>query len=1078
MLDLKNKQHKMASQLSEKNKAQFLEKYSALNEQQRQAVDTIEGPVMVIAGPGTGKTQILSARIAHILMQADVGPENILCLTFTDAGVLAMRKRLYSFMGSEAYKINLHTFHSFCNKVIQENMEYFNKGELDAISDLEKIDTIKEIIDELKKDNPLKRYKGDVYYDLKNLEKLFSAIKREGWEMEWLKQEIIRYRDETIMEEFHHKVKVKKGIYELTNDGKKEQTKQNNLLAAIDCFDAYQKKLAQKKLYDFDDMITWVVKLFQEENDILLNYQEQYQYILVDEYQDTSGAQNKIVELLISYWQDESPNVFVVGDDDQSIYRFQGANLKNMMNIAHTYEADIKHIVLTQNYRSVQPILDGAKGLIERNNQRLIHQFPHLNKDFFAANKQLKDLNIAPQINAFQNSFCESVYVAKKIQELIEGGAHPGKIAVLYRKHDQGTTLIHFFEKINIPYYVKKSINLVQDVFVGKILTLMRYFAAEADIPFSGEQYLFEILHYQFYTIPAFSIAKIVNDINASRAKTEEDKTLRGFLMVLKEKNKNLLFANNEEEAELLRVANMLEKMHQELHNRSFQHWFELLLNEAGVLQSAMLQPNKHDCLAKINCLFNVIKDATQRNPDLHLLQFLQTIDLMVDNDIGIPYIQSIGSEEGVSLLTAHGSKGLEFEHVFVIGVESNEWESKRNTNKGFVIPHTILDQDSDADVLEELRRLFFVAVTRAEKYLYLSFAKHADTGKPQESALFLNEFKDALTLDINNISISEDDKTEFAALRAGLIVRPILKNDVEAATEKDFVNKQLAKFVMNVSSLNSYLTCPLQFYYGSLIKVPMAKSEAASFGTTVHDALETYIATMMQQDKNYPSKEFLLQSFKKSLYKNRAVFTTLQLERYKEHGDIILSKYYDKNFANKSAGDFYTTETQLTNIVIEGVPVKGFIDKIQYWGNDIVITDYKTGDYKKGKDRGDFNLPSSPKKPDGGNYWRQAVFYQLLVKNNPLKNWNLSHIEFDYVESYNSEKPDKVVMSITAEDETIVKEQIKNVWERIQAHDFYTGCGKKDCNWCNFVKTNNINSSAIEELIEPETQDNDTKAE
>ncbi len=171
----------------------FREEYQQLNEEQKKAVDTIEGPVMVIAGPGTGKTQILAARIGKILLDTDAIPQNILCLTYTDAGAIAMRKRLLQFIGPDAYKVNIYTFHGFCNEVIQQNLSLFEKPALNPVSDLEKVQLYKTLIDNLPKNNPLKRYRGDVYYEIKNLQKLFSAMKREGWTPAYLIERIDVY---------------------------------------------------------------------------------------------------------------------------------------------------------------------------------------------------------------------------------------------------------------------------------------------------------------------------------------------------------------------------------------------------------------------------------------------------------------------------------------------------------------------------------------------------------------------------------------------------------------------------------------------------------------------------------------------------------------------------------------------------------------------------------------------------------------------------------------------------------------------------------------------------------------------
>ncbi|HXB93406.1 MAG TPA: ATP-dependent helicase, partial [Puia sp.] len=344
----------------------FWEEYQRLNDQQRLAVDTIEGPVMVIAGPGTGKTQILAARIGKILLETDVSPRNILCLTYTDAGTIAMRRRLLSFIGPDAYKVHIHTFHSFCNEIIQENLPLFEKTSLDPISELERIQLFKTLIERFPKNHPLKRYRGDVYFEMGNLKNLFSAMKREGWTPGFIHEKIDQYlADLPYREEYIAKRATrdfKKGDIRIDKI-EEEKDRMAKLRAAVDEFIPYQELMRRSNRYDFDDMINWVIRVFEENKGLLSDYQERYQYILVDEYQDTSGTQNRLVNLLICYW--DQPNVFVVGDDDQSIYRFQGANVENMLEFARRYEKDLLKVVLTYNYRSTQPILDIARTLID-----------------------------------------------------------------------------------------------------------------------------------------------------------------------------------------------------------------------------------------------------------------------------------------------------------------------------------------------------------------------------------------------------------------------------------------------------------------------------------------------------------------------------------------------------------------------------------------------------------------------------------------------------------------------------------------------------------------------------------------
>src|SRR3954463_697609 len=222
----------------------FKEIYNNLNEQQKLAVDTIEGPVMVIAGPGTGKTQILAARIGRILLDTDASPSNILCLTYTDAGVIAMRRRLREFIGPDAYKVNIYTFHAFCNDVIQENLSLFEKNSLDPVSDLERIEMFRQLIDAFPKNHPLKRYRGDVYYEIKNLGSLFSAMKREGWKPAFINQKIDDYlndlpnREEFIYKRAYRNFKAGDLKIDRLNDEKERMEK---LRAAVNEFENFQQ---------------------------------------------------------------------------------------------------------------------------------------------------------------------------------------------------------------------------------------------------------------------------------------------------------------------------------------------------------------------------------------------------------------------------------------------------------------------------------------------------------------------------------------------------------------------------------------------------------------------------------------------------------------------------------------------------------------------------------------------------------------------------------------------------------------------------------------------------------------------
>jgi len=240
------------------------------------------------------------------------------------------------------------------------------------------------------------------------------------------------------------------------------------LRAAVNEFDTFQQLMRSHNRYDFDDMIIWVLKAFTENENLLRRYQEQYLYLLVDEYQDTSGTQNKLVELLISYW--DKPNVFVVGDDDQSIYRFQGANIENMLLFANSYAKDLLTVVLTNNYRSTQPVLNAAKIIIDKNEERLVKQIDGLSKELTAANIAINQLTHHPVIKEYETQKQEMAGIVLEAEKLIQQGIPAGSIAVIYKENKYGEELSQFFKLKNIPVYSKRSINIFDIPLAQKLL--------------------------------------------------------------------------------------------------------------------------------------------------------------------------------------------------------------------------------------------------------------------------------------------------------------------------------------------------------------------------------------------------------------------------------------------------------------------------------------------------------------------------------------------------------------------------------------------------------------------------------
>jgi DNA helicase-2/ATP-dependent DNA helicase PcrA len=1029
--------------------------YQNLNEEQRKAVDTIEGPVMVIAGPGTGKTQILACRIGKILLETDAAPENILCLTYTDAGGVAMRKRLVQFIGPEAYKVNIFTFHSFCNEVIQQNLHLFEKNILDPISELETIQLFKELIDTLPKNNPLKRYRGDVYYEAKPMRDLFSTMKKEGWSAAYVLESINNYIESlNDKEEFKYQKKYGdkqkgdwKAIYYDTLD------RMEKLGAAVKEFDRFNQKMRDWNRYDFDDMINWVIKAFSEIPNLLASYQEKYQYILVDEYQDTSGTQNKIVELLINYW--DQPNIFVVGDDDQSIFRFQGANVENMLQISNLYKKDLLTVVLTRNYRSTQPILDMSKTLIEHNKDRLVNQIDGLTKELIASNPAKTSVQFEPQLIEYLNPRQEMIGIVKQVEQLLNQGVQPGRIGIIFKENKYGEGISRFFNLLQIPVYSKRHINAFELPLVQKLIHVLRYLATEHYIPFSGDEILFKILHYDWFNIEPIEIAKLSIEVSERRFKSQKI-SMRQLLMEKTSASNGSLFPISNNVA-LKSASEAIEKLIAAVPNHTLQTLLELIIMEARVVNCLLNKADKHWQLQVLTAFFDFVKEETHRKPTMQLADLVALIDLMEKEGIALPIVQTSGTEKGVNLMTAHGSKGLEFEYVFVAGINAKLWEQKQVSNKNYKMPDTLFSSSTSNKDDQEIRRLFYVALTRAETHLYLSYHKLNGEAKEMERSVFIEEIRTKHELVEIKKTIEPEDLNRFAVLHLGEGAKPELEQ-----LEDALIAPILDKFVMNVTALNSYLACPVSFYYNNFIRVPSAKNEAMEFGSAIHGSLQ-FLFQYMKEDEpnhNFPSKEQLFENFDLYMKRNRELFTQEQFARRLEYGHEVLSNYYNDKLYQKN--HIILLEHNVKNVVIRNVPLKGKLDKIEFNGNSVRVVDYKTGNPENAKSK---FYPPNDKYPNGGDYWRQAVFYKILMDNYPGKNYRTDEVVFDFVEPDNKKKYTMHSVKIGDSDIATVSQQIEETWNNIQNRNFYVGCGEEKCHWCNFVKTNEL----AKELHEPE---------
>ncbi|HMQ62898.1 MAG TPA: ATP-dependent DNA helicase [Flavilitoribacter sp.] len=1027
----------------------FLRELRRLNAAQLEAVDQIEGPVLVLAGPGTGKTHLLSARIGRILMETDAQAQNILCLTFTDAGVQAMRKRLLELIGPEARRVHIYTFHSFCNRVIQDNLEYFGRRDLEPLTELEQVDILRRMIDHLSFDHPLKQGRSDAYFYDRHLADLFQRMKSENWTAGFVRERIQAYLDDLPnRREFVYQVNrgaVKKGdLKQAQLDKARENMEKIGSGAAL--FPEYQRALHDLRRYDYDDMILWVLDAFRKNEALLRNYQEQYLYLLVDEYQDTNGAQNEILRNLAGYW--ESPNIFIVGDDDQSIYEFQGARLKNLTDFYELHRQAVRVVMLSNNYRSSQAILDVSSALIRFNEKRIVNRLGDtpMDKELVSSHPEARKSRAVPVIAVYAERQQEQADIASKIQALIESGETPGEIAVIFAKHRQGAAIAMLLGKMGIPYFAKRHNNALDLPMIRNFRLLLEYIHLESTQPGQGEHLLFKLLHAAFFRLPARDLALL-----GMRISTDPTGERPAWRMALQHAAKLKDLAPN-----LAGVGALLEELIADTANLPLPELIEKAANRSGLLAFILAEPDNGRRLAAFKAFFDFALAEAYKNPRTDLRRFLELLERMDANRIGLDFQQE-ADNEGVQLLTAHSAKGLEFRHVFVIDCTADQWEPGGSAGAyRFSFPDT-LTFSGEEDALEARRRLFYVAMTRAKTRLQLSYSLADNGGKPLQPAVFIHEIQQAGLIEETPVSVPAEQVREAA--------RILLSTGEMIAVEspgREQIARLLEGFTLSISALNRYLNCPLGFYYEQILRVPVFQSEAASYGIAVHYALQRFFERMVAGRTGIfsPASE-LVALFQQDMERQKALFSRQGFARRMEMGAQYLAQYYRQKYGEW--GKKVRLELHIRNTEMDGVPITGTLDKLEALdARSWRLVDYKTGSLDESKLR-----KPGGKLPHGGSYWRQLVFYKLLYESFDRSGKTIASACIDYLE------PDRQGRFLSREvvfepgDLHIVRDLVKETYRKIMDQEFYEGCGKPSCPWCNFVRLNQPSDSYRDEGVE-----------
>ncbi|MDX2195750.1 MAG: ATP-dependent DNA helicase [Cytophagales bacterium] len=1061
----------------------FAEAVADCNIHQQAAIRSIDGPVMVLAGPGTGKTQILALRIANILIETDIAPQNILCLTYTDAGRIAMRERLIKFIGTAAYDVEIHTFHSFSNKVIQENNYYFaNNYNTQPASDLDITEIIIEIIEKLTIDDPLKKYTGDIYSSMTSLKSLFSDIKTENYHPHTLLTQCDKYLAELPnFKAFHYAPNYhKKDEHGMRLGGRPNQ---NNILketeriiklkSAILKYNEYQELLKKYNRYDFNDMLRNVINAFENHEQLLSRYQQQYQYILADEFQDTNGAQSHLLYLLAKHWHD-NPDLFVVGDDDQCIYSFQGAENTRMVAFVEQYLKHLKCIVLTQNYRSVQPILDAASAVIVHDtDDRLIH-----NKDLkelfkkhnFEINKTLA-ANVlkthdepTPTFIEYLNQWHETAHILEQIQEAKRQGTNLSTIAVIYHNHADAHALMTLCDMHQLPYNSRMKTDILEHNLIKKIILLLKYIDAETKLQ-KHDDILFELMFFEVFGIPTQEILLMAR--YAAEHKIQLREVMNNHILHLK--------IGLTCSGKIQKFINTSERLTSKKMNTTVEVLFEEMLQQTGIYAYALLPQYIAEWVPILTVFFDFIKSEAKRNPRYTVTKLLDTLDKMQTHGIMIPFEKILQTPHGLHFITAHSAKGLEFDTVYMIRCNAATWEDKQNRANSFNlfpiyhahITDEILDTNKDNqkdNKIAENRRLFYVAMTRAKQKLNISWLQQKTGESTSKNTLQRSKYvTEALTTKAPVHTIAMPDDKVLAVAASQLTT---YKPTVEQLNSL-YIKNILKDYKLSVTNMSKYLKCPLKFYYEAIIKVPSAKNAGTAFGRAVHLTLEKYFVQMLKDKNNeFGNTASFIALFDQAMHQEHEGFNEKEYYRYSEYGHLILPEYLAARRENWNKNVY--TEYRIHQTEYHGVPITGVIDKIELLSNNTVnVVDYKTGksdhDHLKKKfqrPKPDASIDSDHQDIHGGDYYRQLVFYKILIDEDKKLNRKMVHGEMDFIEKNKDGNIVKHGMEITKEDIDIVTAQILETYKNIMEMNFYTGCGKEDCTWCNFVKDNGIDIS------------------
>lgn len=906
--------------------------YKGLNPEQKRAVDTIEGPVMVVAGPGTGKTQVLALRIAHILQTTDTPPSGILCLTFTRAGVSAMRERLVRYIGTRASEVRITTFHSYATSLVEKNFALLDFEDVPKLLDDQgTIVLIDELLERTTWEYLRPRGNGVKYFS--DLRSLISLLKRERLTAERflseVERDIIRIEEnpESISSRGATKGQLKKEALKSIEGLKR--TKE-----VVTFYNHYEFLKRDRGLMDYDDVLEYAVTLVEFSDDIRAEIRENALYVHVDEHQDSSGVQNSFLEAV---WKEtEQPNIFVVGDDRQLIYGFGGASLTYFEQFKTTF-GKACFITLVQNYRSTKPILDLADEMQKSSltNELLQSNTPELHPVVLSEYNYERD---------------EIIAAGLFFKSQLEKGILLEDCALLVPKNKQVRSAVQILASLGLPTRSSTTVSLFS---IPETAMFRRALSVVTD-PFSADA----------IALTLFDTTSSIPPLVAHRF-IHEHGTYKLSLDVLNAETGNLELFSEQDSVRLWgkKLASWV--------SISEQTPLELLVQIIGNELLIDTAPDHTTLLRRVEVVRTMIHLVTAfidtaATPTLKgFLNYITRLE-QYGHTLQVAVLESA---QGISVLTLHGSKGLEYNSVWIAHMnESVLMSSKR---QGFALPESI-EARIEARSEAVARREVYVAITRAKQYCVISYARKNLTGAEQTLATVVatipEEYfskKDASTTEAELLSHSANIYVQHTPLPFGGLNESV----VEELTA--FVRDTYTKTKVSVTLLNNFFECQWKWYFRNILKLPETKTESLWFGSAVHGVIESVLKKLIPVEKNAIAAR-ITEVLAKEGVSNEYIVARMVA------GGVPLVEEWAGLYLTTIAVD-HSAERSLSyhDVAFPHLQFYGKIDLTERFGDGtIIVTDFKTGSPKTSG-----VIEKHDEEGRLSSYIRQLAMYSYLLQ-------------------------------------------------------------------------------------------------